>query len=97
MKPGCVVVGAVVGAVAGRAVLVQHQVEPSDREKLGVAVSADYAFMSSEGKEEGMQPSLVMIDDGKKDFWAIGVAAKEVSESIVEWVKGVLDQSGYEG
>jgi hypothetical protein len=53
--------------------------------------------MGSEEKEEGMQPSFVMFDDGKKAFWAIGVAAKEVSEPIVEWVKGVLDQSGYEG
>ena len=44
-----------------------------------------------------MQPSLVMHDDGKKAFWAIGVAAKEVSEPIVEWVKGILDQSGYGG
>ena len=77
--------------------LAQHHVEPSDPEKLGITVSADYAFMVSEEKEEGMQPSLVMLDDGKKAFWAIGVAAKEVSEPIVEWVKGVLDQSGYEG
>ena len=38
-----------------------------------------------------------MYDDGKKAFWAIGVAAKEVSEPIVEWVKGILDQPGHEG
>ena len=83
--------------VAGKAVLEQHQVEPSDRERLGVTVSADYAFIASEEKEEGMQPFLVMFDSGKKAFWAIGVAAKEVSEPLVEWVKGVLDQSVYEG
>ena len=65
--------------VAGKAVMAQHQDEPSDRERLGVTVSADYAFMGSEEKEEGMQPSFVMLDDGKKAFWAIGVAAKEVS------------------
>ena len=62
--------------VAGRAVLAQHQVEPSDRERLRVTVSADYAFMDSEEKEERMQPSLVKFDDGKKVFWAIGVAAQ---------------------
>ena len=39
--------------VAGKAVLAQHQVEPCDLERLGVTVSADYAFMVSEDKELG--------------------------------------------
>ena len=82
--------------VAGKAVWAQDEVELSERERLGVTVSADYAFMASEEEEEGMQPSLVMFEDGKKAFW-VGVATKGVSEPIIEWVKGVLDQSGYDG
>ena len=75
----------------------QHIVEPSNRERLGVTFSADYAFMGAEEAEESMQPSLVMYDDDKRAFWAIGVDRKGPSEPIVKYVKDVLDQSGYEG
>ena len=44
-----------------------------------------------------MQPSLIMYDDHKGTSWAAGVRAKGVSESIVKYVKDILDQSGYEG
>ena len=43
-----------------------------------------------------MQPSLIMYDDSKGAFWAAGVRSKGVSEAIVKYVKGILDQSGYE-
>ena len=59
--------------------------------------SADYAVMVPEEKEEDMQQSLVMFDDDKESFWAIGVEAKGPSEPVVKYVKGILDQSGYEG
>ena len=36
-------------------------------------------------------------DDHKGAFWAAGVRAKGASESIVKYVKDILDQSGYEG
>ena len=74
-----------------------HIVEPSDRERLGVAFSADYAFIGLEEAEEEMQHSLIMHDDHKGAFWAAGVCAKGVSEAIVRYVKDILDQSGYEG
>ena len=44
-----------------------------------------------------MKPSMVMYDDHKDGFWAIGVESKGSSELIVKCVKGVLDMSGYEG
>ena len=53
--------------------------------------------MGAEEAEEEMQPSLIMYDDDKKAFWAAGVQSKTVSESIVKYVKDILDQSGYEG
>ena len=44
-----------------------------------------------------MQPSLVVFDGDKEAFWAIGVRTKTVTEQIVKYFKGVLDQSGDEG
>ena len=82
---------------AGKARQDQHLIEPHDREKLGITFSADYAFLVPEEKEDDMQPSLVMFDDDKEAFWAIGVESKGPSEPVVKYVKGILDQSGYEG
>ena len=82
---------------AGKARQDRHLVEPHDREALGITFSADYAFMTPEEQEEDMQPSLVMYDDDKEAFWALGVEHKGPSEPVVKYVKGVLDQSGYEG
>ena len=56
---------------AGKARLAQHLVE-SERERLGVTLSADYAFMGSEEAEEGTQPTLIMHDDGKEVLLGIG-------------------------
>ena len=55
---------------AGKARQNQHVVEPHDREKLGITLNADYAFLTPEEREEDMQPSLVMFDDDKEAFWA---------------------------
>ena len=83
--------------VAGKARQNQHLMEPIDRERIGITFSAAYAFMGAEEAEENMQPSLVMYDDAKKAFWALGVDRKGPSEPVVKYVKDVLDQSGYEG
>ena len=83
--------------MAGKGRQDPHRVEPHDRERLGITFNADYAFMSPEEKVEDMQPSLVMYDDDKEAFWAIGVENKGASEPVVKYVKGILDQSGYEG
>ena len=44
-----------------------------------------------------MQPCLVVYDDDKNAFWAIGIKSKAVTQSIVKYFKDLLDQSGYEG
>ena len=56
-----------------------------------------YAFLGAEEAEEGMQPTLVIYDDDKRSFWAIGVREKGVTEAIVKYVAGILDQSEYQG
>ena len=53
---------------AGKARLAPHVPEASDREKLGITISADFAFMGSEEAEEDMQPCLVIFDDSKRAF-----------------------------
>ena len=53
---------------AGKAILAPHVWEPADREKLGIMVSCDYAFMGSEEKDEDIQPSLIIFDDDKEAF-----------------------------
>ena len=82
---------------AGKARQDPHLVEPHDRKKLGITLNADDAFLTPEEREEDMQPSLVMSDDDKESFWAIGVENKGPREAVVKYVKGILDQSGYEG
>ena len=47
-------------SVAGKARLAQHIIQPSDRERLGVTIHMDYAFMTAEEAEESMQPTLVI-------------------------------------
>ena len=33
-----------------------------------------------------MQPTLVVLDDNKESFWALGVEQKGVTEGIVKYV-----------
>ena len=62
-----------------------------DREWLGVTWNADCAFIGSEEAEEGMQPTLVMYDDDRKSFWAMGVKQTGVTEQVVRYSVGVID------
>ena len=74
-----------------------HVCESGEREKLGITVHADYAFLGPMGKEEDMQPCLNIYDEDKNAFWAIAVKSKAVTQPLVRYYKEVLDQSGYEG
>ena len=84
--------------VAGQARLVPHRVQPSDRERLGVTVSADHAFLVAEEFEEGMQPTFVIYDDDDRmSLWAIGVQGKAATEPVAQYFVSILDQSGHQG
>ena len=78
--------------VAGKARLAQHRVDDPNRERLGVTWNADYAFMGSEEAEEGMQPTLIMYDDDKRSFWALGVWRKGVSDLVVKFCVDKMDE-----
>ena len=88
---------------AGKSRLAPHLCKPSDREKIGITVHSDYVFLGpaeeeeeEEEEEEGRQPCLVVYDDDKNVFWAIGIKSMAVTQSIVKYYKDLLDQSGYE-
>ena len=68
---------------AGKARQSQHMVETQEKERLGVTFNADYAFHVPEEREEDMQPSLVMYDDDKDSFWAIGLDSKGVVNRLL--------------
>ena len=82
---------------AGKARLAPHICEPSDRGNIGITVHSDFAFQGPDDEEEGMQPCLVVYDDDKNAFWAVGIKSKAVTHSLVKYYKDLLDQSGYEG
>ena len=44
-----------------------------------------------------MQPALIMYDDDKDSFWAVGIDAKGATEAMVQYGVGVIEQSGYIG
>ena len=83
--------------MAGKARLAQHMVQPSDRERLGVTVHIVYAFLVPKEAEIDMQPTLVVYDDDKKAMRALAFEQKAVTEGIVEYLVGVLDQRAYQG
>ena len=71
--------------VAGKARATQHKAKDECDESLGVTIHADYAFMGGEHneQEDGMQASLVMFDDDKESFWAVGVDEKGACDAMV--------------
>ena len=64
---------------AGKPRLALHLCEPSDKEKIGITLHSDYAFLGPAEEEGGMQSCLVVYDDDKNAFWAIGIKSKAVT------------------
>lgn len=53
--------------------------------------------MGSEDDCENTAPVLVAYDDHLGTIWALGVATKEISKTIIDHVVRKLDVSGYRG
>ena len=79
--------------VVGKARATQHRRNYREEESLGVTLHADYAFMGGDynEQEEGMQASLIMYDDDKDSFWAVGVDKTWASDAMVKYTVGVID------
>ena len=76
--------------VSGKARSNQHTTKEQDEEQLGITWNADYAFMGGDynEQEEGMQASLVMYDNDKDSFWAVGVEEKGATEEMIKYGVG---------
>ena len=48
---------------------------------------SDYAFLDPAEEDEEMQPCLIVYDDDKNAFWAIGIKSTAVTQSIVKYCK----------
>ena len=86
--------------VSGKGRSNKHLQKDEDEESLGVTWHGDYAFTSGIGydeSEEGMQASLVMYDDSKESFWAVGIDEKGATDSMVKFGVGIMEQPGYSG
>ena len=85
--------------VAGKARSNQHVTRDPEEERLGVAWNAGCAFMGGEynEQEEGMQAALIMYDNDKDSFWAVGADKKGATDAMVRYGVGTIEQSGYSG
>ena len=82
--------------MAGKARLAHHRVEEGELERLGVTLSAGYAFMGAEEAEEGIQPTLRIYDDDT-DHSGAGVRQNIIIETVVRWCVDMIDQLGCVG
>ena len=45
-------------------------------------------------QEEGMQAALIMYENDKDSFWAVGVDKKGATDAMVRYGVGTIEQSG---
>jgi hypothetical protein len=48
-------------------------------------------------QEEGMQAALIMYDNDKDSFWAVGVDKTGATDAMVRYGVGTVEQSVYNG
>ena len=68
-----------------------------DAERMGVTISMDYCFLTSQDDIESDPKILVMHDDKLETLWALCVQAKGEHAEVVTWVVQKLDEAGYRG
>ena len=66
-------------------------------DKMGITISMDYCFLTTEGESETDPKVVVMHDDRLDAIWALEVKAKGPSAEVVTWIVGKLEESGYRG
>ena len=68
-----------------------------EKERIGVTISLDYCFLTSEGEAEEDPKVVIMHDDRLETFWALGVQRKGVTSETVTWITQKLEEAGYKG
>ena len=84
--------------VAGEGI--HHQAratKPEEKERIGVTISLDYCFLTSEGEAEEDPNVLITHDDRLGTLWALGVQQKGVTPETVTWITQKLEYFGYKG
>ncbi len=80
--------------VAGEGI--HNQARKSTEEKgnkIGITISMDYCFLTTEGESEPGPKVLVIHDDRLDAIWALEVKAKGPSAEVVTWIVGELEES----
>ena len=82
----------------GKGLPMQHRMDSEHvSDEMGVTISLDYCFMTSEEAEQDMRAILVMFDHSKQGLWALPVIRKGPQEEVVKWIANKLEESGYAG
>ena len=83
--------------VAGKSRSNKHVQSKEEKFRLGVTWNADYAIMSGDHNEgeHAMQPALILYDDDKDCYWALGIDAKGATEAMVQYGVGTIEQLSY--
>ena len=64
---------------------------------MGITISLDYCFMTTDEAEEDMRAVLVAYDHSKSALWAIPVEHKGAQTEVVKWFADKCEESGYAG
>ena len=82
--------------VAGEGIHNQSRQTPTDeRERIGITVSMDFCFLTTDGEADKDPKILILHDDRLETLWALGVKSKAVTPEVVTWIMSKLEESGY--
>ena len=84
--------------VAGEGIHKQsRQTREDEKERIGITVSMEYCFLSTDGEADEDPKILILHDDRLETLWALGVKAKGVTPEVVTWIMSKLEEAGYKG
>ena len=82
--------------VAGEGIHNQSRQTPTDeRERIGITVSMDFCFLTTDGEADKDPKILILHDDRLETLWALGVKSKAVTPEVVTWIMSKLEEAGY--
>ena len=84
--------------VAGEGIHNQSRQTPTDeRDRIGITVSMDVCFLTTDGEADEDPKILILHDDRLETLWALGVKSKAVTPEVVTWIMSKLEEAGYKG
>ena len=84
--------------VAGEGIHNQSRAsKEEEKDRIGVTISLDYCFLTTEGEAEEDPKVLIMHDDRLETLWALGVQQKGVTPETVTWITQKFEEAGHNG